>query len=336
MGESIVTKLPRGGHFGSDDPAIAAASVEESTAYERSVRGVEIQSVRTGEGHGSTLVQSDVGADFVVTSVTTGFPMVSSTTIDDGVAAAIAIRSAPPGARWCGIDVKAGMVVVYGPGVEHTAVNPEGMSFAFAVLAVDDLSRVADSMQAELAGPGEGEVFVPSPSPASVRLHEALANHCQETAQLRTSADRGSRVLASLTSVLGRPPHNDRLGTHSQYVGRRVARACIEYAETIGRVPTIPELCMAAGVSERGLHRAFTATFGIPPSLYFRRWGLDAVRKRLLDTSESVDGAVTREAFALGFKHLGRFAGYYRQQYGESPSETLKQSLRSPGMVPAS
>lgn len=336
MGESIVTKLPRGGHFGSDDPAIAAASVEESTAYERSVRGVEIQSVRTGEGHGSTLVQSDVGADFVVTSVTTGFPMVSSTTIDDGVAAAIAIRSAPPGARWCGIDVKAGMVVVYGPGVEHTAVNPEGMSFAFAVLAVDDLSRVADSMQAELAGPGEGEVFVPSPSPASVRLHEALANHCQETAQLRTSADRGSRVLASLTSVLGQPPHNDRLGTHSQYVGRRVARACIEYAETIGRVPTIPELCMAAGVSERGLHRAFTATFGIPPSLYFRRWGLDAVRKRLLDTSESVDGAVTREAFALGFKHLGRFAGYYRQQYGESPSETLKQSLRSPGMVPAS
>lgn len=335
MGDSTVTKLPRGAHFKPDDPANAAAAIEESTAYERSVRGVEIQSVRTGEGHGPTSVKSDVGAGYVVTSVTAGFPMLNSATVDDGVVAATAIRSAPPGARWCGINIKPGMVVVYGPGVEHTAVNPEGMSFAFAIAAVGHLSRIADSMQVELAEPGAGEVATLVPSPASVRLHETIATHCDETARLRTSADSGSRLLASLTSALGQPLQNGRIGTHSQYVGRRVARECIEHVETMGRVPTIPELCLVTGVSERGLHRAFTATFEMPPSAYFRRWGLETARKRLLDPSTSVDEAVTGVAFALGFNHLGRFAAYYRQQYGEYPSETLKRSRRSRGMVPA-
>lgn len=314
-------------------PRIAApetTSVEESDAYERSVRGVEIQSIRTGYGHRPTSIASEVGADYVVTSVTTGFPMSNSTTVGDGLVAAIAVRRAPPGARWSGLDLEPG-VVLYGPGADHTAANPEGMSFEFAVVAVDDLERLADRMHVELAKPLPGEVATLEPSLATARLYEALATHIETTGQRPPPAIGGSLLLASLTSALADPRLAGRSSRHSDHAGRFIARECIEHAEAIGYVPTIPELCLAVGVSERTLHRSFTAAFGVPPSVYFRRWGLEAARNRLLGTEELVPGAVTTTAFELGFKHLGRFAGYYRQQYGESPSETLMRPHRRRG-----
>lgn len=326
MDEVATARATPGAPIELRDLHIARTSVEESDAYERSVRGIEIQSVRTGEGHGPTSIMSEVGTEYVVTSVTTGFPMFNSTTVADDLLVAIAIRSAPPAARWSGIDLEPGMVLVYGPGADHTAVNPEGMSFTFAAVAVNDLERVAESMRSELVPPLSGDVANLAPSPASARLHESLTTHIDSVGQRPPTTLGGSRLLASLTAALDHPRTTDRIEKHSEHAYRRIARSCIEYAETIGRVPTIPELRRVAGVSERTLLRAFTATFGTPPSVYFRKWGITAARTRLTKMPMNFDGAVTTTAYDLGFHHLGRFARYYRQQYGESPSETAKRS----------
>jgi transcriptional regulator GlxA family with amidase domain len=37
---------------------------------------------------------------------------------------------------------------------------------------------------------------------------------------------------------------------------------------------------------------------------------------------------VTSIAWSVGFTHLGRFALAYRQAYGESPSQTLRDARR--------
>ena len=37
-------------------------------------------------------------------------------------------------------------------------------------------------------------------------------------------------------------------------------------------------------------------------------------------------GTVTEIALQCGFNHFGRFAAWYREQYGESPLATLKRS----------
>lgn len=330
VSKAILSTEPPRADVGPLGAAAVTTSVEESDGYERTVRGVEIQSVRTGRGHGPTTIASEVGADYVVSSVTTGFPMSNSTTVGDGLVAAIAIRRAPPGARWSGIDLKPG-VIVYGPGADHTAVNPEGMSFEFATVPIDRLERLADGMHVELATPQAGDVVTLAPSLATARLHEMLATHIETTSKRPPSASGGSRLLASLTSALAHPRRSSRSPRLSSYVSRRIVRSCIEHAEATGYVPTIPELCLAVGTSERRLHRAFTETFGLPPSVYFRRWGLEAARNRLLATEQPVIGAVTTTAFELGFRHLGRFAAYYRQQYGELPSETVKQSPQRPG-----
>lgn len=333
MGRASVDTVTPDAHEPRAPMLATATAVEESDDYERSVRGVEIRSVRTGAGHQPTTIKSEVAADYAVTSVNSGFPMLNSTTIGDGLVAAAAIRAAPPTARWCNVDLEPGMVLLYGPGVEHTAVNPTGISFAFAIVAVNDLERVADSMHMELGIPRAGEVIALAPAPASARLHQSLAAHFDPVGQGSPTTVDGSPLLTSLTAALDNPGAASRIDEPSGQAGRRTARLCIEYAEAIGRVPTVHELCIAVSVSARTLHRAFTASFGIPPGVYFRKWGLAAARTRLVEMDTHVDGSVTTTAFGLGFNHLSRFAGYYRQQYGETPSETLNRPPRSSGVV---
>jgi AraC-like DNA-binding protein len=49
--------------------------------------------------------------------------------------------------------------------------------------------------------------------------------------------------------------------------------------------------------------------------------GIESCRHSFLDAT------VSRMAAGIGFTHLARFAGYYKDQYGESPSQTLKSSV---------
>ena len=76
-------------------------------------------------------------------------------------------------------------------------------------------------------------------------------------------------------------------------------------------------------VSERRLRRAFVSQFEMPPAMFFRLWALTEARRRL-SAADSGDRLVTAIGLDLGFGHLGRFAQYYREVYGESPSATVR------------
>ena len=64
---------------------------------------------------------------------------------------------------------------------------------------------------------------------------------------------------------------------------------------------------------------------GLSPTAYLRAAALREVRRRLLEDPFAHD-PVTRAASEFGFWHLSRFAGQYRAQFGESPSETVAQA----------
>jgi AraC family ethanolamine operon transcriptional activator len=85
---------------------------------------------------------------------------------------------------------------------------------------------------------------------------------------------------------------------------------------------TVPELCSAAGVSERTLEYAFRDAVGAPPSSFIRHRRLHAVRHELLIAGTD-EGSVGDIANRFGFLHLGRFATDYRRLFGELPSQTL-------------
>ncbi|BAH53595.1 AraC family transcriptional regulator [Rhodococcus opacus] len=88
-----------------------------------------------------------------------------------------------------------------------------------------------------------------------------------------------------------------------------------------GAQHTVPDLAEAAGIGVRQLQKLFLDRFEMSPSEYVRNMRLDGVRADLLERDP--DCTVSEVAFRWGFNHLGRFAQYYEQKFGETPSRTL-------------
>lgn len=88
---------------------------------------------------------------------------------------------------------------------------------------------------------------------------------------------------------------------------------------------TVGRLCEVAGVGERTLQKAFESRRGLSPMRFVVERRLAAAR-RLLECA-GADGTVTDVAMCLGF-HFGRFAGLYRDVFGETPSQTLARARR--------
>lgn len=89
-------------------------------------------------------------------------------------------------------------------------------------------------------------------------------------------------------------------------------------------------LADAAGTSIRTLQRTFVDAYGISPQDWARCLSLHGVRERL-KTSEAQKFTIETIARECGFRHMGRFAGYYQELFGESPVQTLRrQRLGAP------
>ncbi len=84
------------------------------------------------------------------------------------------------------------------------------------------------------------------------------------------------------------------------------------------------DLCEATQVSERTLQYAFKRCLGISPMNYLKRHRLHQVRYKLKQC-RSEETTVTSVACQFGFFHFGDFSQSYKTQFGELPSETLRQ-----------
>jgi AraC-like DNA-binding protein len=82
-------------------------------------------------------------------------------------------------------------------------------------------------------------------------------------------------------------------------------------------------LAAIAQVSLRTLQEAFRRYVGMSPMAYVQEVRLQRVHRQLLAAAPGTT-TVTDVAHAWGFVHLGRFAGRYRERFGESPSQTLR------------
>ena len=106
---------------------------------------------------------------------------------------------------------------------------------------------------------------------------------------------------------------------------RKVHRALVDRAREFilqdpAHLPTVTELCAHLRMSRRGVHHAFVQVLGVNPVTYIRVLRLHQVRRALLRG----EGSVSETAGAWGFWHLGMFSRYYKAQFGELPSQTVK------------
>jgi len=89
---------------------------------------------------------------------------------------------------------------------------------------------------------------------------------------------------------------------------------------------TLSDLARHAGVGARRLQLAFQDAVHTSPIGYLRKIKLEHARQDLLVSNDSV----ITIAYRWGFNHPGRFSTFYRQSYGESPSETMRRGRERP------
>lgn len=105
----------------------------------------------------------------------------------------------------------------------------------------------------------------------------------------------------------------------------RIARQAMAYLrEHDARIVYAADLCLAIGISDRWLREAFWRVYGTTLTRLLRLRRLNQARRQLLSGSSSV----TEVASAHGFFDLGRFAGAYRELFGETPSTTARRQRR--------
>ncbi|WP_207000177.1 helix-turn-helix domain-containing protein [Trinickia mobilis] len=90
---------------------------------------------------------------------------------------------------------------------------------------------------------------------------------------------------------------------------------------------SILELCQALRVSRRALQEAFLSITGTTPLYYLRAIRLGTVRQ-LLQSDEHSGKTIGDIAASLGFFHLGRLTGDYKQLFSELPSETRQRRFQ--------
>ena len=305
---------------------VQKSQVRDVDGYERMVRGVRIEATRLGVGVGPNTVAGVSDGRFVATSCSIGFPIAVRSFVPDDRLVIASMGTTPAGSRWCEVDLQPGTTMVYAPGSEHAAVNLSGLQFTFTVVEADAVAARMDllGLPAQRLERGGVSDFIDRPGAATVadRLLSFPSLHLG-----RVPAAQQDELLSEISFMLAGRWSRGRSEPPRRFDRRQLVNRCIEYSESIERLPTSSELCLASGASARTVRRAFVSVFGVPPATFFRDKALTRAH-RLLSSADASGDSVTSVALRLGFSHLGRFSNYYRNVHGEDPSTTLRASGR--------
>ncbi len=206
-------------------------------------------------------------------------------------------------------DVGLGVIRLNFRSVEHILFDP-------LHLPIDPDLQLFATIEARSAGTGG--------------LFAMISGLCSEgfIGQSRRASPRLQRHLIDGLSlmVLETLPHrySDRMlrpsvGPLPSYV--RLAREVMHSAE--GNTFSIADLAARAGVSVRTLELGFRTYLNITPAVYLRTVRLQRAHAFLKAGTDT--RTVAEIAKACGLSHAGRFADYYLQLFGETPSETRRR-----------
>jgi len=121
---------------------------------------------------------------------------------------------------------------------------------------------------------------------------------------------------------------SDAIRTFSGQAERlpRALRAARDYlADNACEPLDLARLACASGIGIRALQVGFRRHFGVSISEMLLDIRLAGLHARL--AQGSLDASITDIAFDLGFSHLSRMAGAYREKFGETPSATLRRRM---------
>lgn len=207
-----------------------------------------------------------------------------------------------------------------------------------------DPCRLAESARAMLQDQHRAGIDLRSDMTRLVPLNvgdidfDTLFRHLCEQVDL---VGMNERLLAQLrfdesiyryAAMLLYPDHFGLTGHKKEESAPRKLEAVCEFIRNhLGESLPLSRLEEVSGLSRRSLQYAFIRSYDMTPMAWIREQRLIRVR----DLLRRAETGVTVKALALrcGFSNLASLAGYYRERFGELPSETLEMSKNTKDRV---
>lgn len=136
-----------------------------------------------------------------------------------------------------------------------------------------------------------------------------------------------SRTLMEIMLSAAPHSHSDSLAECAHRIAPwHVGRARDYIHEHLAEDLSITDIAASVGVTPRTLQSGFRKAFDLTPAEYIRRARVNALHQALLTAEETA--RVTHLMMSVGIVNFGRYAQYYREQLGVSPSTTLKRKAQ--------
>jgi AraC-like DNA-binding protein len=242
-----------------------------------------------------------------------------------------ATRPNPP-MLWGGGELQTGDMIFHSRGERFHQRTTGPCSWSLLGLAPQLLASYYEALCGKaLSAPTAARILRPAARDAA-RLRRLHAQACRlaETRpkvlahpEVARAIEQG--LIHALVTCLAAKARNE--GAARRHHTRIMVRFEEVLADHPNRPLPMPELCALIGVSDRTLRSCCAEFLGISPSRYMLLRRLKRVQVALRD-ADPATASVAEIASGCGFTELGRFAGAYRNAFGESPSTTLR---RSPG-----
>ena len=192
-------------------------------------------------------------------------------------------------------------------------------------------ARIAEKLGRRLTTPLRFEMEVPSDSDFGRGWHQLLNHICHLSASAPTvlaSEDVRKQYSRTMIELLVHAaPHNYSAaleGATNQLVPWHVRRARAYIHTHIAEIRSVADIAASVGITTRTLQNGFRQAFNMTPAEYVRQTRIQALHQALIaaDAGESVTDLMQ----GVGVVNFGRYAHYYRQKIGVTPSATLKRS----------
>jgi AraC-like DNA-binding protein len=164
------------------------------------------------------------------------------------------------------------------------------------------------------------------------QLHKKICELVETTPDIVTHIEIAraleNDVLHALVNCLGGETVDGHLSTrqrHAEIIDQFEHVLATDLTQRL----TVTDLCAKVGVPERTLRACCAEVLGMSPSRFLRLRRLNLVRATL--QCKPAPSRVGELARRYGFSQPGRFATWYREAFGETPSSTLRRCHRNNG-----
>ena len=315
-------------------PSCTVRTFTDPDEYTAALRSTTSEVTITGRGRfEAKLIQIDLGRLWI-NRFAENLPRIAHSADHPGYAT-ISLRTQPgPSLRRGGVEMVHSNVIRRAQAETYFQQSDGYACFGSISLPIDDMASLgASAGGCDLSPPRDAQAVVPSSVALDrlQRLHAAAGSLAEDAPSIvahpETSRSLKQALIGAMIDCLSpRDASEDRAALRHHAAIMRKFHGAIE--QHLEQPLYVPELCMEIGTSERTLRVCCQEQLGMSPKRYLllRRMHL---ARRALRASSSGDTTVTEIATRFGFWQFGRFAGGFKELFGESPSTTLARPERA-------